>query len=138
MKKEFISKIDRWQSIFILKVDTIKDKDRKILILKKRVCELEKQNRVLKNRLTGSKEIPKTDQPVNLLLGKNFYKSRKWLSLRYHFLNKNKKECVCCGSSANLQVDHKIPRVLRPDLAFEESNLQILCRDCNFGKLDSV
>jgi hypothetical protein len=67
-----------------------------------------------------------------------FYESRQWLELRYRVLQKaggSCKLCGCRGSSENpIQVDHIEPRSLRPELALVESNLQVLCKNCNMGK----
>lgn len=49
--------------------------------------------------------------------------------------------CECCGASAadgkRIHVDHIKPRSRYPELELEESNLQILCLDCNLGKMAS-
>jgi hypothetical protein len=67
-----------------------------------------------------------------------FYSSREWLELRYRVLKKSAGCCLCCGNRGNpdnpLQVDHIKPRSKFPHLALSESNLQVLCRDCNLGK----
>jgi len=67
-----------------------------------------------------------------------FYSSREWLELRYRVLKKSAGCCLCCGQRGNpanpLQVDHIKPRSKFPHLALVESNLQVLCRDCNLGK----
>jgi hypothetical protein len=45
---------------------------------------------------------------------------------------------MCCGTAGSsfnpIQVDHVIPRSIRPDLSLEASNCQVLCRYCNLGK----
>lgn len=67
-----------------------------------------------------------------------FYLSDQWISLRYRILSKRGNMCECCGHSWTvgnpLQVDHIKPRSKYPKLALEESNLQVLCRECNIGK----
>lgn len=67
-----------------------------------------------------------------------FYRSRKWLALRYDALKKYGPICQCCGSSATkenpIQVDHIKPRSKYPQLALQIENLQILCKDCYMGK----
>ena len=66
------------------------------------------------------------------------YDSREWLDLRYRVLQKSGGSCILCGCRANetnpLHVDHIQPRSLRPELALVESNLQVLCKNCNLGK----
>lgn len=45
--------------------------------------------------------------------------------------------CKECGATNDLTVDHIIPLVdLHPDLRYEVSNLQVLCRRCNSRKGD--
>ncbi|WP_448221201.1 HNH endonuclease [Gordonia iterans] len=42
--------------------------------------------------------------------------------------------CSACGATNDLTVDHKIPLVERPDLAYDVNNLDVLCRSCNGAK----
>ncbi|MBN9047718.1 MAG: HNH endonuclease [Rhizobiales bacterium] len=69
---------------------------------------------------------------------RSIYTTQAWKELRYRVLAKSGQRCQCCGSSvrdgAELHVDHIKPRSLYPDLALDESNLQVLCSDCNMGK----
>lgn len=69
-----------------------------------------------------------------------FYQSPEWQRLRYQALRVYKNFCQCCGrkrsEKLSLHVDHIIPRSIRPELALELSNLQILCEDCNMGKFN--
>lgn len=41
-------------------------------------------------------------------------------------------QCTCCGSKANLQVHHKVPYHVKPELELEDSNLMAACRYCHF------
>lgn len=43
-------------------------------------------------------------------------------------------ECISCGSAYRLAMDHIIPIAIAPHLAYEKSNLQILCRPCHLDK----
>lgn len=67
-----------------------------------------------------------------------FFVSDQWIKLRYKVLSTRGNRCECCGNSWSvgnpLQVDHIKPRARYPDLALDESNLQVLCRECNMGK----
>lgn len=72
---------------------------------------------------------------------KNIRSSQSWLKLRYEVLKASKGRCQLCGASpeesgASLQVDHIKPISKHPELAFEKTNLQVLCKPCNWGKLD--
>lgn len=68
----------------------------------------------------------------------DFFESRGWLELRYRVLDASKGVCGCCGQKGSptnpLQVDHIKPRSKHPHLALVESNLQVLCKQCNLGK----
>ena len=58
--------------------------------------------------------------------------------LRYKILKRDKFKCVKCGATAKndlLEVDHIKP--LSKGGLNDPSNLQTLCRSCNFGKLDN-
>jgi hypothetical protein len=67
-----------------------------------------------------------------------FYESRQWLDLRYRVLQKSGGSCKLCGCRATpdnpIQVDHIKPRSLHPELELAESNMQVLCKNCNQGK----
>jgi hypothetical protein len=66
--------------------------------------------------------------------------SARWKQLRYETLKKYGARCQCCGRTAKdgvkLHVDHIKPRSLYPELIFDSNNLQVLCEDCNLGKLN--
>lgn len=69
-----------------------------------------------------------------------FYRSQQWRQLRYEALKKFGRKCVCCGASpktgAVMHVDHIKPVSKFPHLALVLNNLQILCEDCNLGKVN--
>ena len=71
---------------------------------------------------------------------KDFYSSRAWKILRYQALEKYGARCQCCGATAadgvQLHVDHIKPRSKFPHLALDLDNLQVLCSDCNTGKIN--
>jgi 5-methylcytosine-specific restriction endonuclease McrA len=71
-------------------------------------------------------------------LRRGFYESREWLGLRYRVLAKHGRACMLCGTGGTpknpIQVDHIRPRSKYPALELVESNLQVLCRQCNHGK----
>lgn len=59
----------------------------------------------------------------------------RWQKLRYQALREMGHFCACCGSKQRpFHVDHIKPKSKYPELAWEISNLQILCEDCNMGK----
>jgi 5-methylcytosine-specific restriction endonuclease McrA len=59
---------------------------------------------------------------------------------RFRVFKRDGYRCRICGASADdgavLHIDHIIPVSLRG--TNDESNLQTLCRDCNFGKRDRL
>lgn len=68
-----------------------------------------------------------------------FYNSREWIQLRFRALAEHFKRyghrCRCCHRKhVELHVDHIKPRSKFPELALEQSNLQVLCKECNLGK----
>lgn len=67
-----------------------------------------------------------------------FLRTYAWRQLRYRAIREGGTRCECCGAGprdgVRLNVDHIQPRKLRPDLALDPWNLQILCEDCNAGK----
>ncbi len=64
-----------------------------------------------------------------------FFRSQKWLELRYRVFKTYPKICMCCGTDqGKMHVDHIKPRSKYPWLALEFENLQVLCADCNLGK----
>ena len=66
----------------------------------------------------------------------DFYNTSEWRRTRYKFIrSRQTKRCELCKSKDNeLHVDHIKPRWIYPELAFEFSNLRLLCKDCNLGK----
>ena len=71
----------------------------------------------------------------------DFYRTQEWRSLRVEVLAESNRRCLLCGSSPEhgitLHVDHIKPRSQFPELALDKSNLQVLCEDCNVGKMTS-
>lgn len=68
-----------------------------------------------------------------------FYQSLEWKKLRYATLKKYGGKCQCCGVSSEdtqLHVDHIKPISKYWALRLDPDNVQVLCRDCNWGKLN--
>lgn len=72
-------------------------------------------------------------------LRNTFYSSREWRELRQAILEKNHYECLWCKENgyittqenATLEVDHIKELEKYPELALDEDNLRVLCRDCH-------
>jgi len=62
------------------------------------------------------------------------FKDKKWQKLRKAVFRKYGKVCMKCGSTGEIHVDHIKPKSKYPDLAYEFSNMQLLCKDCNYEK----
>ncbi len=58
----------------------------------------------------------------------------RWAVVRWDALRRDGFRCVKCTASGRLEVDHVKPIRTHPDLAFELSNLQALCRSCHSRK----
>jgi 5-methylcytosine-specific restriction endonuclease McrA len=59
-----------------------------------------------------------------------FYSSRRWRRVAAYFLARN-PVCQICNHAAASVVDHVLPRLDRPDLAFSAANLRTACRPCH-------
>lgn len=63
-----------------------------------------------------------------------FYSTAAWRRVRDAVRNRD-GECLMCGSTASLTVDHVVPIARAPDLALDPDNLRTLCRRCH-GRVD--
>jgi len=64
-------------------------------------------------------------------------RSYKWTEVRKNYL-KEHPNCIACGRDRKLEVHHKIPVHINPDLELDPTNLVTLCADpCHimFGHL---
>lgn len=88
-----------------------------------------KLNKKVKRKATRKKKKKGT---IN-----DFYRTERWIKLRYQALKLSNGKCELCGVSgklAVLNVDHVKPRSRYPKLRHKLSNLQVLCATCNHGK----
>lgn len=108
------------------------------LLLLKLPVERKAQDRMVAKAIGFRAEIvvskPPKHRPVHA-----FYDSDEWRELRYRALKLHGGSCQCCGNRASpgkpLHVDHIKPRSKFPELELQLSNLQVLCKDCNLGKM---
>jgi 5-methylcytosine-specific restriction endonuclease McrA len=67
-----------------------------------------------------------------------FYDSWEWKRLSYRAKQTLGRRCQCCGATpeagAQINTDHVKPIRHHWELRLDQSNLQILCNDCNRGK----
>lgn len=66
-----------------------------------------------------------------------FYDSLDWRKLSYSVLRDRGRVCECCGATPPavvVHVDHIKSLKKHWELRLEQSNLQVLCKDCNRGK----
>lgn len=70
-----------------------------------------------------------------------FYRSALWKGTRARALAIYGRACCVCRraihASERAHVDHKVSRKIAPHLAFELSNLQVLCSECHSHKTAS-
>lgn len=97
-------------------------------------------------RLVPEPVKPQTSAPTGkraqrkaqMIQSAEFLLSFEWRRLRMVVLTKRGSRCECCGATpkdgVRMNVDHIKPRLLFPELALVESNLQVLCEVCNHGK----
>jgi 5-methylcytosine-specific restriction endonuclease McrA len=65
------------------------------------------------------------------------FRSPKWSTVRKNHI-KNNPYCIACGATTKLEVHHKIPVHISPELELDPENLVTLCADpCHlmFGHL---
>lgn len=58
----------------------------------------------------------------------------KMYRYKYDLLYLFNYRCLSCGSNEKLELDHIKPVSNYPELMFERTNMQILCRECNTRK----
>jgi len=59
-------------------------------------------------------------------------RSRTWRKVRAKFIKENPR-CFVCGSKKKVEIHHKIPFHLAPDLELVVDNLVSLCQNKRFG-----
>ena len=64
-------------------------------------------------------------------------RSSKWKRVRKAFVKRN-PTCAVCGTKKKLEIHHKKPFYLYPELELSYNNLETLCQRCHrlFGHLD--
>ena len=68
-----------------------------------------------------------------------FYNSQRWRQMRDYVLRRDGYECLFCKEEgkvtttydAVLEVDHIKELEHHPELALDEGNLRVLCKDCH-------
>jgi predicted HNH restriction endonuclease len=95
------------------------------------------------SEMVAKPKLKKKKKPYSKPYGKgktdSFYNSKEWRELRYRVIKKHGAMCMVCGRTPYehdiiIHVDHIKPRSKFPALELDESNLQIMCEDCNVGK----
>lgn len=80
--------------------------------------------------------IPKSQKPIASEIDR-ILRTKRWSDKRWHIIKRDNGLCQRClikysiFTYDNLQVHHIKPRIKRPDLIFEDSNLICLCKTCN-------
>lgn len=73
--------------------------------------------------------LSRADVETAELRNANVWRTGRWQRLRAT-VRKQEKQCRLCGAKSEV-VDHIQRVMLRPDLAFERSNLRALCKRCH-------
>lgn len=77
---------------------------------------------------------------IRIQESKIFYNSSSWKKLSKQVIETYGAVCMKCGATKDKGIvictDHIFPRKKYPLLALEFSNMQVLCRQCNFEKSD--
>ncbi|MHA3978748.1 HNH endonuclease [Halovulum sp. GXIMD14794] len=60
--------------------------------------------------------------------------SKRWKGLRWQILRRDGFQCVKCSARGRLEVDHIKPVRDAPELSYEPTNLQTLCKPCHSAK----
>lgn len=100
------------------------------------------KNRILKikRKIEISELNMDKDPSYSNTKAKAFYHSDEWQQLRYKALQEAKGKCCLCGRSVKdgiiLHVDHIVPLSVSWGLRNRLENLQVLCNECNLGKLN--
>jgi hypothetical protein len=117
--------------------------DRRLLATGTRTMDLIPSRSTIRIRVNNEKNLPKT--PGSAAARKAFRSSVPWLKMRFSVLAENAERnggvatCELCSStSGSMHVDHieALSRCFEKRL--DRSNLQVLCADCNIGKLDGT
>lgn len=68
--------------------------------------------------------------------GRPYYSSRRWARVRFLAKRRDDFTCQHCGARNKLEVHHVKSVRTHPELVFDLSNLQTLCRDCHAVETD--
>lgn len=59
-----------------------------------------------------------------------FYRSGLWKAFKSKVFKKFQNGCFKCGFNKDLEIIHIKPRSIYPELAFDPSNIKIICASC--------
>ena len=74
-----------------------------------------------------------TRHKLNIMAPDGASWSGKWRKAKRKYYKKHGKVCKCCGSKKNVELHHKLPRHLFPELALDEKNFIPLCNRKGVG-----
>jgi len=137
------NKLDKAKPLMAAAIDpvAIRDARMSVIALEKNLASMARAmgqpNQELEAAIKDKKQL-RAERQKAMQASRGFYKSPQWRALRYRVLVEQGRRCVCCGATpkdgVRMHVDHIKPKSLHPELAFDPSNLQVLCEDCNLGK----
>lgn len=102
---------------------------------KKRIRAMRSEIEQLRAQVRSLGASPVASRKVIDKTNWGFYGTDAWRKLRYWVIKTRGRKCEACGTTKGaIHVDHIKPRSRYPELSLVESNLQILCENCNMGK----
>lgn len=92
------------------------------------------QKKRSKRQFSYENKIGKEHKYIKDPKKENLYTSEDWYRLSRIVKKIYGNTCMRCGSFKQPQADHIKPRSLFPELELDISNIQVLCKSCNFSK----
>lgn len=98
-----------------------------------RVIDMDEIDKIIKRKLSKQRKILRKGEK-NKKIKPFSTKDVRWQKLRRKVFQAYGRVCMKCGSVDDLHVDHIKPKSKYPRLAYRFSNMQILCKSCNYEK----
>ena len=100
-----------------------------------------KQEKRQKRKQKINKQIYLNGTTYSVENARAFYQSLQWRKIRVDIISEQGGECQMCGRSHQkhgvvIHVDHIIPLSIDWSKRLDKNNLQVLCEDCNLGKIN--
>ena len=97
------------------------------------------RRRLERSESVASRHEKRRNRVVKIVGGRiNVLADDRWPALRALVLLRDGALCAKCGSTANLHIDHILPKSKFPELTFDPINLRVLCQPCNWKKATKI